>query len=113
MTAIERPQCPRPRYRPSCFTGFNPWVGLYAPPRGTHCCNQYPKTGSEQYQTTENTSDNNSFVLSADERECVQNIGRAVASFLKPYGINVDVGVADIPKDGEFHCSKLLAYILI
>lgn len=34
-----------------------------------------------------------------------------MASFLKPYGINVNVGVAEAPKDGELYCTKLLAYV--
>lgn len=103
MTVIERPQNPRSCHfnRPSCFTGFNPWAGLYGP-RRAFCYNQYPKAEPKQQQQTESTSDNNPFVLSADERECVQNIGGAVANFLKPYGINVNVGVAEIPKDGKF-----------
>ena len=82
----------------SCFTPFNPWVTLYGP-RGAFCCGQYPKAACKQQQTAGKSSDDNPFVLSADERECVQNIGGAVASFLKPYGINVDVGVAEVPKD--------------
>ena len=103
MAAIERPQYPSSCHfnRPSCFTGFNPWSSLYAP---RMCRGQYPKpAGSQQQQTNkQNTADNdNQFVLSADERECVQNIGGAVASFLKPYGINVNVGVAEAPKDSE------------
>lgn len=109
MTAIEQPQQPRPCHfnRPSsCFTSFNPWVSLYGP-RGPFCSGQYPtgacKPQQQQQQTTGKSSDNNPFVLSADERECVQNIGGAVANFLKPYGINVDVGVAEVPKDGECH----------
>ena len=104
MATIERPQHPRSCHfnRPSCFTGFNPWVGLYGP-RGGLYCGQYPKAGGCKQQTSEKPSDNNPFVLSADERECVQNIGGAVASFLKPYGINVDVGVAQTPKDGKYY----------
>ena len=69
-------------------------------PCGPFRSGQCPKRESEQ-QTTEK-SDDNPFVLSADERECVQNIGGAVASFLKPYGINVDVGVAGVPKKGKY-----------
>ena len=66
------------------------------------CRGQYPKpAGSQQQQTNKQNTADNQFVLSADERECVQNIGGAVASFLKPYGINVNVGVAEAPKDGE------------
>ena len=85
------------RKKTSSSCGFNPWAVLYGP-RGTYCCSQYPKATSSQ----QNASDVNSpFVLSADEQECVQNIGGAVASFLKPYGINVNVGVAEVPKDGE------------
>ena len=97
MAAIERPQCPRTCHfnRPSC--GFNPWAALYGP-RRTYCHSQYPKATSKQQNDTDV---NSPFVLSADERECVQNIGGAVASFLKPYGINVNVGVAEVPKDGE------------
>ena len=41
----------------------------------------------------------------------MQNIRGAVASFLKPYSINLNVGVAEVPKDGELHCTKLLAYV--
>jgi len=108
MTAIERPQCPRPCHfnRPSCFAGFNPWAGLYGPRGGFRCSQYSPQAGHKQQQTAENTSDGNPFVLSADEQECVKNIGGAVASFLKPYGINVDVGVAHIPKDGESYFTK-------
>ena len=107
MAAIERPQQPRSCHfnRPSsCFTSFNPWASLYGP-RGAFCYGQYPKATckqQQQHQTAGKSSeDNDPFVLSADERECVQNIGGAVASFLKPYGINVNVGVAEVPKDGE------------
>ena len=84
--------------RPFCFAGFNPWAGLYGP-HGPFSSGQCPKREPEQQKTEK--SDDNPFVLSADEQECVQNIGGAVASFLKPYGINVDVGVAGIPKNGE------------
>ena len=103
MAAIERPQYPRSCLfaRPSCSTGFNPWASLYGP--RTSYCGQYSRaTGTKQQQTNKQNKDDNQFVLSADERECVQNIGGAVASFLKPYGINLNVGVAEAPKDGEF-----------
>ena len=95
MAAIEQPlHC-----RPSCFNSFNPWAGLYEPHHPFRS-GQCPKRESEQ-QTTEK-SDDNPFVLSADEQECVQNIGGAVASFLNPYGINVDVGVAGVSKNGKY-----------
>ena len=102
MAAIERPlQHQRSCHfeghfnRSSSLAGFNPWAGLYGP-RGF---SQYPTREPEQQKTEK--SDDNPFVLSADEQEYVQNIGGAVASFLKPYGINVDVGVAGVPKNGE------------
>ena len=27
------------------------------------------------------------------------------------FNINLNVGVAEVPKDGELHCTKLLAYV--
>lgn len=106
MTVIDRPQYSKSCHfqRPPRFTGFNPWTALYGP-HGGLCYNQCPRTAAgckQQEATNKTTDDNNQFVLSADERECVQNIGGAVANFLKPYGINVNVGVAHVPKDGEF-----------
>ena len=110
MAAIERPRASCHFNRPSCFTGFNPWAGLYVPRGAGFCCNRYPKAeGSQQQQATnEKSSDNSPFVLSADEQACVQNIGGAIATFLKPYGINVDVGMAQVPKDGK--CRTVLNY---
>lgn len=100
MAAIEQPQqqrCTRPSYPggPPHFAGFNPWAG-FCQPRGGYCRQQCPRTTQ---QTTKPTADDsNQFVLNADERACVQNIGGAVSDLLKPFGINVDVNVANLPK---------------
>ena len=101
MAVIEQPQQQRPRPCYPCgpphFAGFNPWSG-FCQPRGTYCRRQCPHTTPPAQPTK--TADNSPFVLTADERECVQNIGGAVSNFLKPYGINVDVNVANMP-NGE------------
>jgi len=99
LKKAEQPQQhPRPCQPcgPPHFATFNPWAGLYQP-RGGYCHRQYPRTTPTQ---PNKTIDESQFVLTPDERECVQNIGGAVSNFLKPYGINIDVNVANIP-NGE------------
>ena len=74
MATIEQPQQhPRPCQPcgPPNFAAFNPWAGLYQP-RGGYCRRQFPRTTPTQ---SKKTTDESQFVLTPDERECVQTSG--------------------------------------